>query len=100
MVLEYLSHRPVNISTIEDPVEKNVPTVNQTQVNPVAGMTFENGLRALLRQDPDIIRVGETRDGETASDFCPRRDYRPYRALDPAHERRDFVHRATRGHGS
>lgn len=67
MVLEYLSHRPVNISTIEDPVEKNVPTVNQTQVNPVAGMTFENGLRALLRQDPDIIMVGETRDGETAS---------------------------------
>ena len=69
MVLEYLSHRPVNISTIEDPVEKNVPTVNQTQVNPVAGMTFENGLRALLRQDPDIIMVGETRDGETASIF-------------------------------
>ncbi len=67
MVLEYLSHRPVNISTIEDPVEKNVPTVNQTQVNPVAGMTFESGLRALLRQDPDIIMVGETRDGETAS---------------------------------
>ena len=67
MVLEYLSHRPVNISTIEDPVEKNVPTVNQTQVNPVAGMTFENGLRALLRQDPDVIMVGETRDGETAS---------------------------------
>ena len=67
MVLEYLSHRPVNISTIEDPVEKNVPTVNQTQVNLVAGMTFENGLRALLRQDPDIIMVGETRDGETAS---------------------------------
>ncbi len=67
MVLEYLSHRPVNISTIEDPVEKNVPTVNQTQVNPVSGMTFENGLRALLRQDPDIIMVGETRDGETAS---------------------------------
>ncbi len=67
MVLEYLSHRPVNISTIEDPVEKNVPTVNQTQVNPVSGMTFENGLRALLRQDPDIIMVGETRNGETAS---------------------------------
>ncbi|MCI9144563.1 MAG: type II/IV secretion system protein [Lachnospiraceae bacterium] len=66
MILEYLSKRMVNISTIEDPVEKNVPGINQTQVNPVAGLTFETGLRALLRQDPDIIMVGETRDGETA----------------------------------
>ncbi|NBJ98766.1 type II/IV secretion system protein [bacterium 1xD8-48] len=66
MILEYLSRRMVNISTIEDPVEKNVPGINQTQVNPVAGLTFEAGLRALLRQDPDIIMVGETRDGETA----------------------------------
>ncbi len=67
MVLEYLSHRQVNISTIEDPVEKNVPGVNQTQVNAQIGMTFEHGLRAVLRQDPDIIMVGETRDSETAS---------------------------------
>lgn len=66
MILEHLSNRMVNISTIEDPVEKNVPGINQTQVNPVAGLTFEAGLRALLRQDPDIIMVGETRDGETA----------------------------------
>ncbi len=66
MILEYLSSRSVNISTIEDPVEKNVSGINQTQVNNVAGMTFDNGLRALLRQDPDIIMVGETRDGETA----------------------------------
>lgn len=66
MILEYLSKRMVNISTIEDPVEKNVKDINQTQVNPVAGLTFETGLRALLRQDPDIIMVGETRDGETA----------------------------------
>lgn len=66
MVLEYLSNRMLNISTIEDPVEKNVPGINQTQVNPVAGLTFETGLRALLRQDPDVIMVGETRDGETA----------------------------------
>ncbi len=66
MILEYLSRKMLNISTIEDPVEKNVPGVNQTQVNPVAGLTFETGLRALLRQDPDIIMVGETRDGETA----------------------------------
>lgn len=67
MVLEYLSRRQVNISTVEDPVEKSIKGINQTQVNPVAGLTFETGLRALLRQDPDIIMVGETRDGETAS---------------------------------
>lgn len=66
MVLEYLSGRHVNISTIEDPVEKNLPDINQTRVNPVAGLTFDVGLRALMRQDPDIIMVGETRDGETA----------------------------------
>ena len=66
MVLEYLSHRQVNISTVEDPVEKTLLGINQTQVNPVAGLTFEAGLRALLRQDPDVIMVGETRDGETA----------------------------------
>ncbi|MCI8282602.1 MAG: type II/IV secretion system protein [Lachnospiraceae bacterium] len=66
MILEYLSGRMLNISTIEDPVEKNVPGIIQTQVNPTAGLTFETGLRALLRQDPDVIMVGETRDGETA----------------------------------
>ena len=67
MVLEELSKRKVNISTIEDPVEKNVPRINQMQVNNVAGLTFETGLRALLRQDPDIIMVGETRDTQTAT---------------------------------
>lgn len=66
MVLDYLSGRQVNISTIEDPVEKNLMGINQTQVNPTAGLTFDVGLRALMRQDPDIIMVGETRDGETA----------------------------------
>lgn len=66
MILEALAARPVNISTIEDPVEKNLPHVNQCQVNRQAGLTFETGLRALLRQDPDIIMVGETRDYETA----------------------------------
>ena len=62
LVLEALSGRSVNISTIEDPVEKNVARVNQMQVNNQAGVTFDVGLRALLRQDPDIIMVGETRD--------------------------------------
>ncbi|MCP1101918.1 Flp pilus assembly complex ATPase component TadA [Lachnospiraceae bacterium PAL113] len=67
MVLEELSKRQVNISTIEDPVEKNLPKINQMQTNNMAGLTFEVGLRALLRQDPDIIMVGETRDSETAA---------------------------------
>lgn len=67
MVLEELAKRQVNISTIEDPVEKNIAGIAQMQVNNQAGLTFESGLRALLRQDPDIIMVGETRDNETAS---------------------------------
>lgn len=67
MILQDIAKRSVNISTIEDPVEKNLPKVIQTQVNNQAGLTFEIGLRALLRQDPDVIMVGETRDVETAS---------------------------------
>lgn len=65
-VLSMLNQPGVNISTIEDPVEYRIQGVNQTQVNPVANMTFANGLRALLRQDPNVIMVGEVRDGETA----------------------------------
>jgi type IV pilus assembly protein PilB len=65
-VLNILNNPSVNISTVEDPVEYKIFGANQTQVNPVAGMTFVNGLRALLRQDPNIIMVGEIRDGETA----------------------------------
>ena len=62
MVLEKLSDRLVNISTIEDPVERNIPKVNQVQVNVTAGLTFEAGLRSLLRQDPDIIMVARFAD--------------------------------------
>ena len=65
-VLTMLNTPDVNISTIEDPVEYKIPGVNQTQTNDKAGMTFASGLRALLRQDPNIIMVGEIRDGETA----------------------------------
>ncbi len=67
LILSKLSGRPVNICTIEDPVEKNITGISQCQVNLPAGITFEKGLRALLRQDPDIIMVGETRDEETAA---------------------------------
>lgn len=66
-VLNMLNTPDVNISTIEDPVEYKIPGVNQTQTNDKAGMTFAGGLRALLRQDPNIIMVGEIRDGETAN---------------------------------
>jgi type IV pilus assembly protein PilB len=66
-VLTMLNRPDVNISTIEDPVEYKIPGVNQTQTNSKAGMTFATGLRALLRQDPNIIMVGEIRDGETAN---------------------------------
>lgn len=64
--LSMLNSPGVNISTVEDPVEYRIVGANQTQVNPAAGMTFTSGLRALLRQDPNIIMVGEIRDGETA----------------------------------
>ena len=66
-ILSRLNTPNVNISTIEDPVEYKIPGVNQTQTNAKAGMTFASGLRALLRQDPNIIMVGEIRDGETAN---------------------------------
>lgn len=66
-ILDILNKPDVNISTIEDPVEYQMPRINQTQVKPEIGLTFAMGLRALLRQDPDIVMVGEIRDGETAS---------------------------------
>lgn len=66
-ILTLLNTPDVNISTVEDPVEYKIPGVNQTQTNTKAGMTFASGLRALLRQDPNIIMVGEVRDSETAN---------------------------------
>jgi type IV pilus assembly protein PilB len=63
--MDILNTSEVNISTVEDPVEYRMPRVNQTQVNSKIGMTFAAGLRSLLRQDPDIIMVGEIRDSET-----------------------------------
>lgn len=66
-VLDLLNTPEVNISTIEDPVEYQMPRINQTQVKPDIGFTFAAGLRSLMRQDPDVIMVGEIRDQETAS---------------------------------
>ena len=65
--LSELNSDMVNIVTVEDPVEANIDGVNQVQVNPKANLTFANALRSILRQDPDIIMIGEIRDRETAS---------------------------------
>ncbi|MBR3555538.1 MAG: type II/IV secretion system protein [Oscillospiraceae bacterium] len=65
-MIDDLNKDDVNLVTLEDPVEYNVDGVNQVQINEKTGMTFASGLRAILRQDPDIIAVGEIRDGETA----------------------------------
>ncbi len=66
-MLDLVNTPSVNISTIEDPVEYQMQRINQTQVRPEIGFTFANGLRTLVRQDPDIIMVGEIRDNETAA---------------------------------
>lgn len=66
-ILDLLNSPEVNISTIEDPIEYQMPRINQSQVKPEIGFTFAAGLRSLMRQDPDIIMVGEIRDEETSS---------------------------------
>jgi type IV pilus assembly protein PilB len=65
-ILNILNRPDVNIVTVEDPIEYDMKYINQTQINPLAGITFASGLRSLLRQDPNIIMVGEIRDDETA----------------------------------
>ncbi len=65
-ILNILNRPEVNIVTIEDPIEYDIKYVNQTQINPLVGITFATGLRSILRQDPNIIMVGEIRDEETA----------------------------------
>ena len=65
-MIRQLNTDSVNLVTLEDPVEYNIDGVNQVQINEKTGMTFASGLRAILRQDPDIVGVGEIRDGETA----------------------------------
>ena len=65
-LMNLLNRPQVNVTTVEDPIEYNMRYVNQTQINPQAGITFASGLRSLLRQDPNIIMVGEIRDAETA----------------------------------
>ncbi len=66
-MLDILNTPDVNISTIEDPIEYQMARINQTQVRPEIGFSFAQGIRTLVRQDPDIIMVGEIRDNETAA---------------------------------
>ena len=77
-----------NISTAEDPVEFNLHGINQVQMHDDIGLNFATALRAFLRQDPDIIMVGEIRDFETAEIARQGRAHRPPGALDAAHQRR------------
>ncbi|MCX6765491.1 MAG: ATPase, T2SS/T4P/T4SS family [Candidatus Moranbacteria bacterium] len=64
-IMDILNTPEVNISTVEDPIEYRMPRINQTQINPKIGLTFASSLRSLLRQDPDILMIGEIRDKET-----------------------------------
>ena len=86
--LERLNQPDVKILTVEDPVEYQMPGINQIQVKPQIDLTFANALRSIVRQDPDVIMVGEIRDLETARDRGAVGAHRPPRAVDAAHERR------------
>ena len=86
--LDRLNKPDVKIITVEDPVEYQMPGINQIQVKPQIDLTFANALRSIVRQDPDVIMVGEIRDLETARDRHPVGAHRPPGALDPAHQRR------------
>ena len=86
--LNLLNDSSRNIVTVEDPVEYRMPSINQVQVNPKAGLTFANALRSILRQDPDIVLVGEIRDRETGVHRHRGGAHGPPRALHAAHQRR------------
>ena len=85
--LNLLNDPSTNICTVEDPVEYKLAGMNQVQVKSQVGLTFATALRAFLRQDPDVIMVGEVRDQETAEICLRARADRPLRALDAAHQR-------------
>lgn len=65
-ILNFIKNRPINITTLEDPIEANILGINQISLNPKIGITFASGLRSILRQDPDVIMIGEIRDIDTA----------------------------------
>ena len=87
-MLSILNEPTRKILTIEDPVEYEIPGINQSQVKPAIGLTFATAMRAFVRQDPDVIMVGEIRDSETANIADPRGADRPSRAVDAPHRDR------------
>lgn len=87
-ILQLLNKPDVNAITLEDPVEYRIDGIRQVQLNVRAGMTFASGLRSILRQDPDVIMVGEIRDSETAQIAVQGGPHRAPRAVHPAHQRR------------
>ena len=97
--LNKLNEPDTNICTVEDPVEYKFRGINQVQVKTQVGLTFASALRAFLRQDPDVIMVGEVRDQETAADLPPRRPDRPLRALDHPYQRLALGRQPSGGHG-
>lgn len=99
MILERLAELPVNIVAIEDPVEKHIRGISQMQVNTQAGLTFETGLRAALRQDPDVIMVGRDQGQPDAEDQCTGRGNGPSGALHASYEQRGGDCGADAGHG-
>ena len=90
--LKYLSKPEVNIITIEDPIEMVHEDFNQIAVRPNIGVTFAAALRTVLRQDPDIVMVGEIRDHETAENAVQAAPHGPPRPLHASHERRAVLH--------
>ena len=97
--LSELNKIATNISTAEDPVEFNLVGINQVQMHEEIGLNFATALRAFLRQDPDIIMVGEIRDFETAEIARQGGAHRPPRALDAAHQRRALDDQPAAQHG-
>ena len=97
--LNQLNEPDTNICTVEDPVEYKFKGMNQVQVKTQVGLTFAGALRAFLRQDPDVIMVGEVRDQETAADLPARGADRPLRALHDPHQRFALGRQPPGGHG-
>jgi len=97
--LGQLDAKRTNIVTVEDPIEYDLDGVGQTQVNPRIELTFARALRAILRQDPDVVMIGEIRDLETAQIAVQASLTGHTRARDPAHQRRGGRRGTARGHG-
>ena len=96
--LKSVQSEKTNIITIEDPIEYQIPGVNQTQINEKIKLTFASALRSILRQDPDVILVGEIRDAETAKIAMQAAQTGPPRAVDAAHRRCAVGRDAADGH--